>query len=137
MTFFRWNRETDETYEYANFEKDSEDELVRRLGEMERIRRTPGGFEKERRVAKTQVGPYEVSTVFLGIDHNFLGRFGGEPILFETMIFARHRTFDYQQRYHTGKEAQAGHDQLVGRLRWLLKTPQVSRKRIDQIMRQL
>lgn len=39
----------------------------------------------ERRVALTFVGDYEISTVFLGLDHSFLNR--GEPLLFETMIF--------------------------------------------------
>lgn len=37
-----------------------------------------------RRVALTQVGPCTVSTVFLGLDHNY---FGGPPLLFETMVF--------------------------------------------------
>ncbi len=36
-----------------------------------------------------------VSTVFLGLDHNFLGE--GEPILFETMIFGGVHS-DYQSR---------------------------------------
>jgi|SRR5882762_6101347 len=40
-----------------------------------------------RRVRLTQVGPYEVSTVFLGLDHSFL-RDIDSPILFETMVFA-------------------------------------------------
>lgn len=38
-----------------------------------------------RRVALTEVGPVTVSTVFLGLDHNFGD---GEPILFETMTFS-------------------------------------------------
>lgn len=38
-----------------------------------------------RRVALTRIGPYEISTVFLGLDHNFYP--GGPPILFETMSF--------------------------------------------------
>jgi hypothetical protein len=38
----------------------------------------------ERIVAKTTVGPMVVSTVFIGLDHNWQG---GEPHLFETMIF--------------------------------------------------
>lgn len=38
----------------------------------------------KRRVAWTEVGPYKVSTVFLGIDHAF----GSEvPILWEAMVF--------------------------------------------------
>jgi hypothetical protein len=45
-------------------------------------------FENEdRRVRKTQIGPFEVSTVFLGLDHDFSGL--GPPVLFETMTFLR------------------------------------------------
>jgi hypothetical protein len=38
----------------------------------------------DRVVSKTQVADIEVSTVFLGIDHQF---FAGPPLLFETMVF--------------------------------------------------
>ena len=37
------------------------------------------------RVALSKLVDCEVSTIFLAINHNFLG--GGEPILFETMVF--------------------------------------------------
>ena len=50
-----------------------------------------------------------VSTVFLGLDHNY---FGGRPILFETMIFGGNRD-QYQERYHTWDEAKIGHDYAV------------------------
>lgn len=50
-----------------------------------------------------------VSTVFLGLDHNF---FGGEPILFETMIFGG--PLDGEQwRYRTYDEAERGHAEAV------------------------
>lgn len=39
------------------------------------------------RVAEAHLGKFYISTVFLGIDHNFLGK--GGPILFETMVFAK------------------------------------------------
>lgn len=44
-------------------------------------------FEKkaERRVALTIFGDFEISTVFLGLDHNW-GEVG-PPILWETMVF--------------------------------------------------
>ena len=45
------------------------------------------GDDEKRRVAYTQTEHFEVSTVFLGLDHSF-GR-NGPPILFETMIFNR------------------------------------------------
>ncbi len=35
-------------------------------------------------VGRTTVGPYEVSTVFLGLDHSFGS---GPPVLWETMVF--------------------------------------------------
>jgi hypothetical protein len=41
------------------------------------------GFEP---VAQVQVGPFWISTVFLGVDTNH-HRQTGEPLLFETMVF--------------------------------------------------
>jgi hypothetical protein len=38
----------------------------------------------DRIVSKTQVADIEVSTMFLGIDHQF---YNGPPLLFETMVF--------------------------------------------------
>jgi len=38
----------------------------------------------DRVVSKIQVADIEVSTVFLGIDHQF---YNGPPLLFETMVF--------------------------------------------------
>jgi len=57
-------------------------------------------YEKaERHVAHTQVTPnIRVSTVFLGIDHNFYGI--GAPILFETMVFVVH-SIAKMERYGT------------------------------------
>ena len=46
-----------------------------------------------------------VSTVFLGLDHNF-GE--GAPILFETMIFGGKHD-GYQESYSTWEEAEVGH----------------------------
>jgi hypothetical protein len=69
------------------------------------------------RVALTKVGAYEVSTVWLGIDHN---HWGGRPILFETMVFAEGSTMDHHcDRYHTEAEAIAGHENVVGMVRAL------------------
>lgn len=49
-----------------------------------------------------------VSTVFLGIDHNYGPE--GPPILFETMIFGGPHN-NYQRRYCTWDEAEQGHAQ--------------------------
>lgn len=63
----------------------------------------------DRHVAKTQVGDVTISTVFLGVDHNFLGK---DPILFETMIFGGTHDGD-GERYHTWEEAEDGHERYV------------------------
>lgn len=58
-------------------------------------------------VAKTKADDdVEVSTVFLGLDHNFMDE--GPPILFETMIFGGEHDM-YQDRYTTWEEAELGH----------------------------
>lgn len=69
-----------------------------------------------RHVAETEVTPgVRVSTVFLGLDHNFFGE--GPPILFETMTFS-----DYGEtgtgfgRYATWAEAELGHMEAVEEL---------------------
>ncbi len=64
-----------------------------------------------------------VSTVFLGLNHNF-GE--GPPLLFETMVFPQHGPIDspikigtgqfmesYCERYATLEEALAGHERAV------------------------
>jgi hypothetical protein len=58
------------------------------------------------RVAQDQIGVARVSTVFMGIDHNFTR--GGPPLLFETMIFGGPED-GFQARYSTWDEAEAGH----------------------------
>jgi len=68
---------------------------------------------KHEHVANTSKGGIRVSTVFLGLDHNWGS---GPPLLFETMIFGGQ--YDQEQwRYSTWKEAEEGHKkscQLVG-----------------------
>ena len=68
----------------------------------------------DRSVALDRVGEVEVSTVFLGIDHNHGDR--GPPILFETMIFGGDLD-GRADRYATRSQAVAAHDQLVAALR--------------------
>lgn len=41
----------------------------------------------KRHVGLDQIGPYKVSTVFLGLDHNYSHK--GPPILWETMVFKK------------------------------------------------
>lgn len=77
---------------------------------------------KKRRVALTELANgYNVSTVLLGIDHNF--SMTGPPIIFETMVFYRPTgRSDYEcQRYSTKAEAEAGHMAMVAK--WAKKPP--------------
>lgn len=68
---------------------------------------------ENRRVARTMIGErgIVVSTVFLGLDHNF-----GEsdvPLLFETMIFDTDDEDEYQVRTATWDEAEKAHEVAV------------------------
>ena len=70
-------------------------------------------FEKHdyRRIDHTMLdNGMSISTVWLGMQ----GGFGIEPYLFETMAFAPGSYEDMDvQRYHTMKEAQHGHQEMV------------------------
>jgi hypothetical protein len=63
-----------------------------------------------RRVALTKKDSFEVSTVFLGLDHNF--GHSGPPLLFETMVFGGPLDQE-QERYSTWEEAKVGHKSMV------------------------
>lgn len=65
-----------------------------------------------RRVALTQVGEVEVSTVWLGYDHAFTG----PPQVYETMAFRSGEDADVCERYATEDEARAGHERIVAEL---------------------
>ena len=67
---------------------------------------------KARVVAQTQIGPYFVSTVFLGIDMSFMP--DGPLVLWETMVFAKEKQHDSFadldcRRYSSKQEAMEGH----------------------------
>lgn len=53
-----------------------------------------------------------VSTVFLGIDHNFFPEEDPRPVLWETMIFGG-KYDQYQWRYMSEEEAKEGHKYAV------------------------
>ena len=59
-------------------------------------------------VKQDNIEKIRVSTVFLGIDHNWLG---STPILFETMVFGGEYD-QYQKRYSTWDEALVGHARI-------------------------
>lgn len=73
----------------------------------------------DRVIARDTVGPLEISTVFLGINHSFIG---GVPVLWETMIFCAplgseqsigDEVFGFQDRYTSTLEALEGHARAV------------------------
>ena len=63
-----------------------------------------------RTVACEDIEGVTVSTVFLGIDHNFHG--DGPPILFETLVFGGCRD-GFQFRSETWELAEVAHDHVV------------------------
>lgn len=65
-------------------------------------------FQKNRIVEQTHLGDIFISTVFLGLDHNFSFSKNNKPILFETMIFGGVAN-DFQERYETYEQAEQGH----------------------------
>lgn len=73
---------------------------------------------KDRRVALDKISfldedgerHVQISTVFLGLDHNFSNE--GPPILFETMIFGGNSD-GFQNRYSTWEEAEEGHKKAI------------------------
>lgn len=69
-----------------------------------------------KRVAFDQVGDIDISTVWLGLDHNFSGT--GSPLIFETIVFGGPPDVDNEtQRYATEAEARAGHAAWLERAR--------------------
>jgi len=74
------------------------------------------------RLGTTEIGPYVVSTVWLGLDHGFGG---GPPVIFETMVFTRSAWNDDRSvpdheplfdldcvRYSTEHQALIGHEEM-------------------------
>ena len=72
-------------------------------------------FAKADRIVRRDViSGVIISTVFLGIDHNFGD--DGLPILYKTMIFGGDHNED-QYRYSTYDEAVAGHEKILDEIR--------------------
>ena len=65
-----------------------------------------------KQVAQDDVGDVRVSTVWLGLDHNFGD---GPPLIFDTMIFGGQRDEDCF-RYPTEEEALAGHARVCAEI---------------------
>lgn len=85
----------------------------------------------ERHVAKTDIDEtVTMSTVFLGLDHQFSNDPEAPPILFETMVFGEEKALPYRNallviretldgfgRYSTYAEAQKGHEEICDLVR--------------------
>ena len=67
----------------------------------------------DRTVARTKIGVVKISTVFLGLDHQFSG---GKPLLFETLVFGGELDGE-MDRYSTWDEALNGHEKMVERVK--------------------
>ncbi len=88
--------------------------------------------DADRHVAKDEFDGVEVSTVFLGLDHNWLG---GAPLLFETMVFTDIEGGGDMWRYSTWEQAEAGHQAAVALMRRkLVESKSNSTKALDKIM---
>jgi hypothetical protein len=61
-------------------------------------------------VEQTECEGITVSTVWLGLNHNFSG--AGAPLIFETMVFGG-PIDEYQDRYSTEDEAREGHAAMI------------------------
>lgn len=72
----------------------------------------------ERVVKQEFIGDIRVSTVFIGVDHNFGDK--GEELLFETMIFGGKRNGE-TTRYPTWKSAEEGHEKIVSEIDLIMK----------------
>jgi hypothetical protein len=70
-------------------------------------------YKADRQVGLTRIGPILISTVFLGLDHNF-GH--GSPLLFETLVF-RGGDGAESRRYASWQDAQAGHAAMAQAVR--------------------
>ena len=74
-------------------------------------------LDRERsRVAEDNIEGFRVSTVFLGLDHNYCSK--GPPLLFETMVFDCRDDRDslsesYCDRYSTWDQAVEGHKKAI------------------------
>jgi hypothetical protein len=78
----------------------------------------------DRKVNKTQVGKYDISTVFLGLDHGFGST---TPLLFETMVFGDDPLNGETMRCSTWKQAEIQHDKMVKYVREYIPSTSVTK----------
>lgn len=71
----------------------------------------------DRHVADVSFGDIRISTIFLGLDHQFGD---GPPLLFETLVFGG--PLDQEmERFSTWEEAKKGHKEMVKRVKKEIK----------------
>ena len=73
----------------------------------------------DRGIIETTIGKRWISTVFLGLDHQYGD---GPPLLYETMVFPikgsePHMVDEICKRYTTREKAIEGHEKIVNELR--------------------
>ncbi len=72
------------------------------------------GIDNHQTLVREQVGRVRVSTIFLGLDHNWLSD-DGHPLLFETFVHGGKLDGECE-RYSTKEQAIAGHARMVQRV---------------------
>lgn len=70
---------------------------------------------EDRRVALDKIGNLEVSTVFLGLDRNWLGK--GSPVLWETMVRGLPDDEELMDHYTSKADALEGHKRICEEMR--------------------
>lgn len=70
---------------------------------------------ERRRVKKEQIDDSEVSTIFLGLDHNY--EHSGDPILWETMVFGGKLNGAQDRCGGNREQAEAMHAKMVKHLK--------------------
>jgi hypothetical protein len=65
-------------------------------------------------VKQENVGKFWISTVFLGLDHNFFD--DGPPVLWETMVFLNHKDIAMDRCSGSREQALAMHAAMVERV---------------------
>lgn len=79
---------------------------------IEEFSRLLGDMEYKRVAVDVTPAGNRVSTVWLGVDHDFLSR--GYPIIFETMVFSNGNWSDeMMERYATEEQAREGHARML------------------------
>lgn len=70
-------------------------------------------YKEYKRVANTELKGVQVSTIWLGLNHQWDG---GKPLVFETMVFGGKHD-KCMERYTTESEARIGHARMVSKVK--------------------